>query len=69
MADVGDGENLKQAARARLYNIGHVKSHSCFVNDPERINRMNQRTRLVLSVGMADEIQKLEINNKAEGVC
>ena len=59
MADVGDGVNLKQAARERLDNLGHVKSHSCFVNEPERLDRMNQRTRLVLSVGMVDEIQKL----------
>ena len=34
IADVGDGLNLKQAARARLDNLGNVKSHSCFVNDP-----------------------------------
>ena len=67
MADVGDGVNLKQAARARLDNLGHVKSHACFVNDPERINLMNQRTRLALFFGMVDEIQKLEIRNKAEG--
>ena len=58
MADVGDGLNLKQAARARLDNLGHVKSHSCFVNAPERLNHTNQRTRLSLSVGMVDEIQR-----------
>ena len=37
------------------------------MNDPERINRMNQRMRLALSVGMVDEIQKLDIKNKSEG--
>ena len=66
MADVGDGVNLKHAARARLDNLGHVKSYSFFVNDLERLNRMNQRTRLALSVVMVDEIQKLEIKNKEE---
>ena len=65
MADVGDGINSKQAARERLDNLGHVKSHSCFVNDPERLNHTNQNTRLALSVGMVDEIQNLEIRNKA----
>ena len=64
MADVGDVVNLKQASRSRLDNLGHVKSHCCFVNDPELLNCMNQRTRLVMSVGMVDEIQKLEIKNK-----
>ena len=28
MEDVGDGVNLKQAARERLDNLGHIKSHS-----------------------------------------
>ena len=28
VADVGYGVNLKQAARARLDNLGHVKLHS-----------------------------------------
>ena len=62
MVDVGDGVKLKQADRARLDKLGHVKSHSCFVNDPERLNCMNQRTSLALSVGMVDGIQKSEIN-------
>ena len=67
MADVDDVVNLKQAARARIDNLGHVKLHSCFVNDRERLNKINQRTRLALSVRMVDEIQKLEIKNKPEG--
>ena len=67
MADVGDGVNLKQSAMARLDNLGHVKSHSWFVNDLERLNHMNQRTRIAPSVGMMDEIQKLEIKNEVEG--
>ena len=65
MADVCDGVKLKQAARARLDNLGHVKLHSCFVNDPERLNCTNQRKSLPLSIGMVDEIQKFEIKNKA----
>ena len=64
LEDVVNRVNFKQAARSRLDNLGHVKSHSCFVNDPELLNCMNQRTRLVMSVGMVDEIQKLEIKNK-----
>ena len=37
------------------------------MNGPERLNHTNQRTRLALSVGMVDEIQRLEIKNKREG--
>ena len=55
MADVGDGLNFKHTDRASE----RVKAHSCFVNDPERLNHMNQRTRLVLSIGMVYEIHKL----------
>ena len=66
MAGVVDGVNLKLAARARLDNLGNVKSHSCFVNDLERLNCMSQQTRLALSVVMTDEIQMLEIRNKVE---
>ena len=56
MADVGDGLNLKQAARERLDNLHHVKSNSYLVNDSEHLNCVNQRTRLALSVRMVDEI-------------
>ena len=42
-ADVDDVVNLKQAARARIDNLGHVKLHSCFVNDPDRLNRIKGR--------------------------
>ena len=37
------------------------------MNDIERLNCMNQRTRLALSVRMVDKIQKSEIKNKSEG--
>ena len=67
MADVGDVVNLKHAARAKLDNLGHVQSHSFFLNYIERLNRRNKRTRLALSVGMVDEIQKLKIKNILEG--
>ena len=56
MADIGDGVNLKHVARARLENLGHVKLHSLFVNDPQCLNCINQRMRITLSVGMVDEI-------------
>ena len=37
MMDVGDGSNLKVAAKAKLDNLGHVRSHYRFVNDPSRL--------------------------------
>ena len=37
MMDVGDGSNLKVAAKENLDNLGHVRSHYRFVNDPSRL--------------------------------
>ena len=44
MMDVGDGSNLKVAAKAKLDNLGHMISHSQFVNDPSRLGRMKQNS-------------------------
>ena len=57
MIDVGDGVKLKQADRAMIENLGYVKSNSCLVNYPERLNCMNQRRRLAMSLGMVDEFR------------
>ena len=43
MMDVGDGSNLKVAAKAKLDNLGHVRSHSQFVNDISRLERMKKK--------------------------
>ena len=37
MMDVGDGSNLKMAAKAKLDNLGNMRSHSQFVNDTSRL--------------------------------
>ena len=40
MDDVGGGVNLKQAAKARLDNLGRVKAHCESVNDHKRMYKM-----------------------------
>jgi len=38
MADSGEaGFSLQKAAQVRLDNLGLVKNHSCFINNPKRI--------------------------------
>ena len=52
MMDVGDGSNLKMAAKANLDNLGHVRCHSQFVNDPSHLERTKQKAELDLSLGL-----------------
>ena len=66
MDDVGDSVNLKQAAKARLDNLGHVKSHSQWANDPRRLERMRDKAELALSVGLVKSRQKAAVDDKAE---
>ena len=43
MMDIGDGSNLKVVAKAKLENLGHVRSHSQFLNDPSRLEWIKQK--------------------------
>ena len=36
-------DKLLYAARAKLDNLGAIKAHSCIVNDPTRIKRMQEQ--------------------------
>jgi hypothetical protein len=42
----------------RLDNLGLVKSHPCFINNPKRIKLLEQRLELQHSIGRSEEIQK-----------
>ena len=37
MMDICDGSNLKVAAKSKIDNLGHVRSHSKFVYDTSRL--------------------------------
>jgi len=66
MQDVGNGVNLKQAAQARLDNLGQIKSHSCFVNDPKRLKRIQDRMQLAKSMGQVKVVQDEAAKQKAD---
>ena len=51
LKSVGNGGNNLYAARARLDNLGCVKSHYCFVNNPERLDRLKKRLQAAASLG------------------
>ncbi len=42
----------------RLNNLGLVKNHSCFINNPKRIKLLEQRLEHQCSIGRSEEIQK-----------
>ena len=59
MADSGEaGYSLQKAAQVRLDNLGLVKNHSCFVNNQNRIELLEQRLELQRSIGRSEEIRK-----------
>jgi hypothetical protein len=59
MADSGEaGFSLQKAAQVRLDNLGLVKNHSCFINNPKRIELLEQRLELQRSIGRSEEIRK-----------
>jgi hypothetical protein len=64
MDDVGGGVNLKHAAQAKLDNLGQVKSHSTFVNDPMRLERIKQKAELGLSMGRVTQRQEQILRGK-----
>ena len=55
MADLNEGVPKRQAAQCRLDNLGTTKSHSGFVNNPERLEKQRFRLTLMRSLGCADE--------------
>lgn len=55
MADVNEGTSLQKAAQLRLDNLGQVKAHSQFINDPERLDRLEQKYEMAKSIGMLEE--------------
>ncbi len=59
MADSRDaGFSLQKAAQVRLDNLGLVKNHSCFINNPKRIKLLEQWLELQRSIGRLEEIRK-----------
>jgi hypothetical protein len=62
--DITGGVTLEKAAQVRLDNIGMVKSHGCFLNDPLRLERLQSRLELQRSIGRRDEIQRLTAEGK-----
>ncbi len=59
MADSGKADfSLQKAAQVRLDNLGLLKNHSCFINNPKRIKLLEQRLELQRSIGRLEGIQK-----------
>ena len=53
-------DNLLYAARAKLDNLGSIRSHSEIVNDPKRIQRMIERLQVHAMEGDVQLAQKKE---------
>lgn len=64
MSEVGDGVNLKYAAQSKLDNIGHLKSHCHFVNDPKSLQRHEEKWNMARAMGSVDQHRKAEAKEK-----
>jgi hypothetical protein len=54
MADVNEGGvPLQKATQCRIDQLGNVKSHSCFINNSERLRNQKMRLELLRSLGRA----------------
>jgi hypothetical protein len=50
MADVNEGGvPLQKASQCQIDQLGNVKSHSCFINNPERLRNQKMRMELLWS--------------------
>jgi hypothetical protein len=59
MADSGEaGFSLQKAAQVWLDNLGLVKNHSCFINNQNRIELLEQRLELQHSISRSEQIRK-----------
>jgi len=65
MADVNEGgAALRKASRRKLDNLGLIKSHSQFINNPERLEKMKARLELQQSIGHVAELAEKEAATK-----
>ena len=65
MADSSEaGFSLQKAAQVRLDNLGLVKNHSCFINNPKHMERLEHWLELQRSMGRSDEIRKMTVLEK-----
>ena len=58
-------DKLLYAARAKLDNLGSIKAHSCIVNDPTRIKRMQERLQVHEMEGDIQLAQQRERERRA----
>ena len=63
MWEIGAFGNNKRLAQRKLDALGYVKSHSCFINDPARIERL--RSRLALAKYL-EAVNNIEDNEAAK---
>ena len=67
MWEIGAFGNKKRLAQRKLDALGYVKSHSCFINDPARIERLRSRLDLEKFLDAAKKIKDDKaVKNKLE---
>ena len=60
MWDLNEGAPLMQAAQVCLDNLGQIRNRSQFINNPLRLNRLQDRLEMLKSIGRIDASDKKE---------
>ena len=57
---------LKKAAKVRLENLGLVKRHGFFINNPKRLERHRERLEMTRSLGLVQAMERQEAEESRE---
>jgi hypothetical protein len=67
MREIGASVITERLAKRKLDALGYIKSHSCFINDPERMERICSKLLLTKSLEHVKAIEDEEaVHNKKE---
>ena len=63
MRETGSSGSVEKLAKQKLDSLSYIKSHSCFINDPTRIERL--RSKLLLAKSL-EHIKAIETDEAAK---
>ena len=67
MREIGSSGSVEKLAKRKLDALGYIKSHSCFINDPTRIERLRSKLLLAKSLEHIKAIEtKKAVKSKQE---
>ena len=66
MTDTMAGVPLEKAAQVRLNNLGLVKRHAFFINNPNCLKHLRERLEMTKLLGLVQAIERQEVEKSRE---